>query len=126
RLRHYLGERLEGGHPRLDVAARHHGLTPRTFQRRLAGLGLEYRTLADQVRRDHAIALLTSSSASISAMARALGYENPGAFHRAFRRWTGQTPARFRDAAVTLTAPSRRTSPRLHQGTCNGTRASWC
>lgn len=80
-----------------------------TLQRRLAAEGTSFRDLSDELRRDLAITQLTSSSIRLKALAHQLGFETTGSFQRAFRRWTGRTPASYRQAwrPETEPAPSR-------------------
>jgi AraC-like DNA-binding protein len=41
--------------------------------------------------------MLDDASRSIKETAHALGFSDPRAFHRAFRRWTGTTPKQYRE-----------------------------
>ncbi len=70
-------------------------MSPRTLQRRLGDEGTSVHALLDEVRRGRAAALLDADMA-IGEVAYLLGYSEPSAFHRAFRRWTGVTPEAFR------------------------------
>jgi AraC-like DNA-binding protein len=67
------------------------GLTKRQLRRRLAMEGVSLGSLVDQARRDHACRELRSGT-SIKTVASQLNFSEPSAFHRAFKRWTGQTP----------------------------------
>jgi AraC-like DNA-binding protein len=78
--------------------ARRIGASRATFARRLARLGTSFQQLKDEVRRDHAIALLAGTSAGIGEIAEQLGYSAASAFQRAFRDWTGTAPGAFRRA----------------------------
>ena len=79
-----------------ESIARALAVSPRTMSRRLAEEGTSFRHLLDDVRRDFACALLQDRSSNIGDVAFFLQYSEPAAFHRAFRRWTGQTPRQFR------------------------------
>lgn len=72
------------------------GLSIRTLQRRLADHGLDYSTLIDRVRFDHAQNLLRDPNRDLIEIAYDLGYTDASSFTRAFRRWTGSTPTTFR------------------------------
>lgn len=83
--------------PSLDEAARHLGVSARTLKRRLAASGTSYSELSEQSGRARAQEqLLHDETKSIEAIAEQLGYADAPSFIRAFRRWTGMTPARFR------------------------------
>jgi AraC-like DNA-binding protein len=71
------------------------GMSNRTFARRLADEGLSFRTVADILRRDLAMAYLTDGFA-IAEIAFVLGYADQAAFSTAFKRWTGTSPAAWR------------------------------
>jgi AraC-like DNA-binding protein len=78
-----------------ELAAAVH-VSARTLRRRLAHEGISFSTLLEEVRRDRALALLSTSGPSIKDVAERLGYANVANFMRAFRRWTGQTPGAYR------------------------------
>jgi AraC-like DNA-binding protein len=90
----------EGGVRSLEDVAARLGLSARTLKRKLAAEGVTYSSLAEGVRRQRAILLLGSShDLSLEAVAERLGYSDVANFTRAFRRWTGTTPASFRRGA---------------------------
>lgn len=72
----------------------------RTLSRRLAEEGTSFGDLFDDVRRESACALLQDRGLSVGDVAFFLQYSEPAAFHRAFRRWTGQTPRDFRSTVI--------------------------
>ncbi|AUX46762.1 AraC family transcriptional regulator [Sorangium cellulosum] len=98
RVRSLLGEQLREGADLPALAARLR-MSPRTLQRRLRDEGTSLNALLDEVRRARAAALLEADMA-IAEVAYLLGYSEPSAFHRAFRRWTGATPEGFRARAA--------------------------
>ena len=71
------------------------GISTRTLQRRLRGAGVTHRSLVRDVREDVANQSL-ATRASQGHIARTLGYSGPGAFQRAFKRWSGMTPGQIR------------------------------
>lgn len=77
-------------------AARQLGLSVRTLQRRLRDEGVTHRAVVDTVREAMALRLLTESEYRVSEIAERLGFSDTATFHRAFRRWTGGTPAAYR------------------------------
>ena len=76
--------------------ARALAVSRRTLSRRLADEGTSFRDILNDVRREFACALLQDRSLSVGDVAFFLQDSEPAAFHRAFRRWTGQTPRDFR------------------------------
>ena len=48
------------------------------------------------MRRDAAIITLARGDESLNDLAQRLGFSEPSAFHRAFRRWTGSAPGAYR------------------------------
>jgi AraC-like DNA-binding protein len=84
------------GHPSVERIARVIGLGARTLQRRLADRGLVWKALVEDVRHELALRYLAERSSSLTEIAFLLGYSELSAFDRAFRRWTGTTPAAYR------------------------------
>ncbi|MTV24207.1 AraC family transcriptional regulator [Nitriliruptoraceae bacterium ZYF776] len=82
--------------PTLDDLAASRHVTARTLRRQLSAEGTTYRGLLDEVRAALAADLLTVAELSVTAVAHRLGYADAPAFTKAFRRWTGTTPAAFR------------------------------
>lgn len=78
-----------------DVAKRLH-VSTRTLKRRLAENNTSFSDLVDEVRRQRALLLLEDRSLGIGEIAHRLGYSDVANFTRAFRRWTGRSPAAFR------------------------------
>jgi AraC-like DNA-binding protein len=74
--------------------ARAVGLTRRALRRRLAAEGTSFTALVDEARCKLACDELRREG-SIRNISERVGYSEPSAFHRAFRRWTGQTPNEF-------------------------------
>ncbi|MCC6350044.1 MAG: AraC family transcriptional regulator [Candidatus Eisenbacteria bacterium] len=97
RTRQAIGARLRGDRASLEAVARELGMSPRSLQRRLGELGCSYITLADQVRRATAQLYLEQPDIAIAEIAYLLGFADPSTFHRAFKRWTGETPSRARE-----------------------------
>ncbi len=79
-----------------DEVARAFGMNRRTFARRLQENGTTFRVLLDAVRFDAARVLLSGSTVSLEDAAIRLGYADATAFARAFRRWSGASPAAWR------------------------------
>jgi AraC-like DNA-binding protein len=91
-----LAARANGGFRSLDEVADALHLSTRTLKRRLAAQGATYSELLEEQRRERAIMLLRSPGLSLDEVADRLGYSDPSNFRRAFRRWTGLSPAAYR------------------------------
>jgi AraC-like DNA-binding protein len=88
--------------PALDIArmSRRLHTSRRTLQRRLRLAGTSFQALIEQARRDQALQLLRDPRVTLADVAFMTGYSEISTFYRAFRRWTGQTPREYRDAAA--------------------------
>lgn len=71
-------------------------MPPSTLRHRLHDEGQSYAAIKDDIRRDLAVELLLNTSMSIGEIAVQLGYSEPSAFFRAFRKWMGKSPEVFR------------------------------
>jgi len=91
-----LTSRIAGGATRMSEIARQLGMSERTLHRRLAEEGASYQELVEQVRKAAAGRYLDESTLAIGEIAYLLGYSEPAAFHRAFKRWYATTPEHFR------------------------------
>lgn len=87
---------LGAGDPRVETVSRDLGLSTRTLRRRLEGHALSFKALVDRIRCDRAMRLLADPELTIGEIAYQLGFAAPSPFYRAFRRWTGASPERFR------------------------------
>ena len=67
-----------------------------TLYRRLKAEGTSFQALLDEVRSTLAAQLLQQPGRSISEVAYNLGFSEPAAFHRAYRRWYGEAPSAAR------------------------------
>ncbi|MFB8007062.1 AraC family transcriptional regulator [Nocardia sp. NPDC056000] len=80
-----------------EVATALH-ISTRTLRRQLAAEGHSYRSLVDEVRCTLACELLSATTLPTATIADRLGYSESASFTRAFARWTGQSPLRWRKA----------------------------
>ncbi|MGH8459455.1 MAG: AraC family transcriptional regulator ligand-binding domain-containing protein, partial [Nevskiales bacterium] len=96
---------LKEGEPELASVAARLDMTPRILRRRLSGAGTNFQSLVDGVRRDLALSYIHNTEMSLLDIAFMLGFSDQSAFNRAFKRWTGQAPGRYKaSAAATGTA----------------------
>jgi len=84
----------------LAGSARRLRMSERSLQRRLADEGRTFDGILDELRHDLAVRYLTDKKIAIAEVAFLLGYSEPSAFHRAFKRWTGATPSQVRQRAA--------------------------
>ncbi|MFO0546804.1 MAG: AraC family transcriptional regulator ligand-binding domain-containing protein [Polyangiaceae bacterium] len=96
-VRRALAVALTNDDAELPSLAKRLGLTPRSLQRRLKDEGTTVAQLRDEERRRLADRYLAHGH-SISEVAFLLGFSEPSAFFRAFKRWTGETPDARRQA----------------------------
>ncbi|MFP6560021.1 AraC family transcriptional regulator [Paraburkholderia sp. B3] len=82
--------------PTIEAAAQNLNCSVRTLCRRLAAEETSFQLLKDELRRDIAIQRLTETQDTIAAIGGDIGFDDPSAFHRAFRHWTGSTPGTYR------------------------------
>ncbi|MGI9237299.1 MAG: AraC family transcriptional regulator [Woeseiaceae bacterium] len=97
-VRRTLWSALPGGRPNLWRTAAEMGISPRTLQRRLGEEQSSFSTVLDELRRDLSDELLSDRQLSVAQVAFLLGYSEPSAFQRAYRRWRGVSPRRYRSA----------------------------
>jgi AraC-like DNA-binding protein len=69
-------------------------------QRRLSELGRRFSDVVEDFRREEAARLLNKPGVHLVEIASRLGHAEQTSFTRAFRRWTGTTPARWRAGQV--------------------------
>ncbi len=105
RVRVLIERSLPTGPPVVDEMASSMGMSPRSLRRHLADLGTSVSRIVAEVRRDQAFALLNSSEKSVGEIAYEIGFSEPSAFNRAFKRWTGRTPLDHRRCVRDELAP---------------------
>jgi AraC-like DNA-binding protein len=98
RVRRVLWSEMTEAVPSLDRVARTLGVSARTLQRQLREEGTAFAAVLAELRREMAPPLLRDGRLAVSEVAFLLGYEDPSAFQRAFRRWFGRSPRAFRSA----------------------------
>jgi AraC-like DNA-binding protein len=96
RVRAKVREELENGTPNLEAVARSVGMSDRTLQRRIRELGTSFAQIIEDERRELAIRWVKDTRMDLDVLASTLGYGQREAFWRAFKRWTGTSPVRFR------------------------------
>jgi AraC-like DNA-binding protein len=88
--------RLAEGEIRIESVARALGCSRQTLYRRLKAEGLTFEQVLDGLRRRHALTLVRDLTLPVKEIAWRVGFSDPAAFSRAFKRWSGKSPQAFR------------------------------
>jgi AraC-like DNA-binding protein len=83
--------------PLIEQVAGYFHMSSRNLRRRLKEENSSYQSIKDTLRQDQAMKLLNNKDLAINQVAREIGFNEPAAFTRAFKQWTGQTPKDYRD-----------------------------
>lgn len=94
-VRRVLSSALSNDDAQLSGVAKRLGITARSLQRRLQDEGASFQTLRDETRKTLANRYL-AEGLSLAEISFLLGFSEPSAFFRAFKRWTGKTPIEHR------------------------------
>ncbi len=95
-----VAERLGSGRTSLRDVAQQMGISERTLRRRLTDAGTSFSALVSRKRIDLANGWLSSTDFDLKHISFLLGYSEPAAFSRAFKRWTGDSPGRRRGSDI--------------------------
>jgi AraC-like DNA-binding protein len=109
RVRRIVIEQLRGGEVTMEFMALRLAMSVPTLRRRLDQEGTTFSDIVDEIRHELAERYLREPSMAVSEVAFLLGFSSESAFHRAFRRWTGEAPSEFRVRARRV--PSLRPAP---------------
>ena len=96
RVRYAISNQLWTGECALESVARALCMSARSLQRRLQDRGTSFNLLVDTARREAALELVLDPTITVSDIAVRVGFSEPSAFDRAFRRWTGSSPSNYR------------------------------
>ncbi|WP_434686515.1 AraC family transcriptional regulator [Pseudanabaena minima] len=91
-------QNLHGEAPPIEMIAHTLMLSVRQLQRELQIENTSYQQILDDTRKEIALKHIQNEQTSIHDLAFLLGFSEPSAFYRAFKRWTGQTPRSYRSA----------------------------
>jgi AraC-like DNA-binding protein len=98
KVRALVTAQLSGGNPSVEHVAEALHVSARTLARKLEHEGTSFKELLDDLRRRMALRYVGGHDLGLSEIAFLLGFSQTAAFHRAFKRWTGQTPLDYRRA----------------------------
>lgn len=87
-------------HADMEAVARKLAMSVATLRRRLDEEEMGFSDIVDEARKELALRHLADPKHSVTDVAFLLGFADVGSFHRAFKRWTGLTPAAFRAGAT--------------------------
>jgi AraC-like DNA-binding protein len=90
---------LPSGTIRMEKVARAMRCSRQTLYRRLKAEGITFEQLLDDLRHRLALRLVREPGLSVKQIAYRLGFSEPAAFSRAFKRWTGTSPSAMRRKA---------------------------
>ncbi len=96
RIREIIGDDFRGELPSFEELTGLLNMSARTLRRRLEKEGTSYQRIKDNARRDAAITMLSRQGMTVSEVAEMVGFSDPSAFHRSFKKWTGQSPGSYR------------------------------
>lgn len=96
KVRNILNRDVGYGMPGAEEVARQLNMSVATLRRKLMGEQTSFQALKDEVRLEAAIHYLSCLDFSNAMVAEKLGFDEPSAFFRAFKKWTGETPGHYR------------------------------
>ncbi|MBW4936041.1 AraC family transcriptional regulator [Marinobacter sp. F4206] len=97
RVKNLLTPLFRGESPSLETIASKLGVAPWTLQRQLSAEGTGFRELVDETRKQLARDYIRETETALSEIAWLLGFANPAAFHKAYRRWFDISPGEHRN-----------------------------
>ena len=92
---------LHTGDVSMDTIAAKLGQSRQTLFRKLKAEGTSFEKLLDELRRNLSLDYLSAKKVSVNETAYLVGFSDPAAFSRAFKRWTGTSPRKMRTETVT-------------------------
>jgi AraC-like DNA-binding protein len=91
-----IGHDFSEGFPGFETISAALNMSAPTLRRRLKSEGTTFQQIKDHARCEAARLHLGRPELSVNDVALQLGFTDPSAFHRSFKKWTGQTPGQYR------------------------------
>jgi len=91
-VEHLLTPALQSGNIRMEAIAKQLGVSRQTLFRKLRSEGVTFEKVLDDLRKKLSLDYLNEKKMSVSQTAHLVGFSDPAAFSRAFKRWTGSSP----------------------------------
>jgi AraC-like DNA-binding protein len=95
-IRAIISKEYGNNFPDFSLVCEKLNMTPQTLRRRLKEGNTSYQEIKDSIRHDAAVYYLGKAELSIDEIALMMGFSEASSFHRAFKKWTGKTPAGYR------------------------------
>ena len=95
-MRRIVGNDFSKPFPPVTVMAEALGMSVRTLRRRLKKEGITFQQFKDNTRMQVAEQYLSRPELKINTVSALMGFDEPSAFHRSFKKWTSMTPGDFR------------------------------
>lgn len=96
RIRRLISRQMATDRIDADTLAKQCHMSRQTLYRRLKKEGVSFHELVEQVRQDKAMRYVAADHYALGEIAFLLGFSELSAFSRAFKRWTGLSPAQYR------------------------------
>ncbi|KMQ73379.1 AraC-type DNA-binding domain-containing protein [Marinobacter subterrani] len=109
RIRRLISKQMATEKIDADTLARQCHMSRQTLYRKLKKEGLSFHGLVEQVRQDKALRYVAGDHYALGEIAFLLGFSELSAFSRAFKRWTGSSPAEYRARHLAMQAADTQT-----------------
>ena len=113
RVRELVASELRRGRPTASKVARQLQISRRTLVRKLGQEGTSFKAQLDGLRCQLALGFVASQQLPLAKISALLGFTSVSVFHRAFRRWTGQTPIQYRKSAASSAPRAAAPTPQI-------------
>lgn len=106
-VRRCMLDELPHREPAITAVAGKLHMSPRSLQRRLQSEGSSFAQVLFELRRDLALRYLREDRIATGEVGFLLGFLDAASFQRAFKRWTGTTPAQYRRSTRERSSPTQ-------------------